>query len=140
MREKVGGWPKIVKIGYGKPKTVRHKYYSPTRGLLDEYVVSSMADLELALPHKHVIRINGRLGLRKREEIFLTARSWGLHVLNPVRVEEEAGVDETVEDLSLDRDLGMDLDLEDIEDVDVDDVEDVDDSADAATTDDKKED
>jgi hypothetical protein len=116
MQEKKGGWPPIVKVGYRKPKKVRNLHFSHKSGILEEFSVNNLSELELALPHKHVVRIGGNVGLRKREQIYQEARSWGLHVLNPVRVEEEEGETETAEDLSLDRDLGLDLDLEDIED------------------------
>ena len=126
MRERIKGWPQVVKIGYKKPAKLRNKYYSQEAGLLEEFIVSSLSDLDLVLPNKHIIRIDGRLGNRKKEQIYQEAVSWGLKVLNPMQArevyEEEAAL---TEDLSLDRDLGLDLDLEDIEDTeDVEDLED----------------
>ena len=127
MRERIKGWPQVVKIGYKKPAKLRNKYFSPETGVLEEFIVSSISDLDLVLPTKHVVRIDGRLGTRKKERIYHEAVSWGLKVLNPLQareaIEEEVAL---TEDLSLDRDLGLDLDLEDVEDTEVsDDVEDV---------------
>lgn len=118
MQEKRGGWPDIVKIGYRSPKAVRNLHVTQQGGfkIREEFMVRNMSDLELVLPHKHVVRIGANVGLRKREKIYSEARSWGLHVLNPVRIEEELGETETAEDLSLDRDLDMDLDL-DLDDI-----------------------
>jgi large subunit ribosomal protein L32e len=115
MRERIKGWPQVVKIGYKKPKKMRHKYFSGTEAL-EEFLVSNLSDLDLVLPHKHVVRIDGKLGTRKKEQIYQEAISWGLKVLNPIQA-RETFEEELTEDLSLDRDLGLDLDLEDVEDV-----------------------
>ena len=118
MRERIKGWPQVVKIGYKKPNLLRHKYYSPVTGALEEFIVSNLSDLDLVLPHKHIIRIDGRLGNRKKEQIYQEAISWGLKILNPIKTREEVLEEaDLTEDLSLDRDLGLDLDLEDVEDL-----------------------
>ena len=124
MRERIKGWPQVVKVGYKKPAKLRNKYFSPESGALEEFIVSSLSDLDLVLPTKHVVRIDGRLGTRKKQQIYQEAISWGLKVLNPLQVRETYEEAELTEDLSLDRDFGLDLDLEDVEDAeDVDDVE-----------------
>jgi large subunit ribosomal protein L32e len=120
MREKLKGHPKLVNIGYRSSKLLRNKYYSDKRGLLEEFIVSNMSDLDLVLPHKHIVRINGNLGQRKKEKLFQEAVSWGLYVINPMKSKEEFDETDLTEDLSLDRDLGLDLDLEDVEDLDLD--------------------
>ena len=117
MREKLKGHPKLVNIGYRSSKILRDKYYSEKKGLLDEFIVSNMADLDLVLPHKHVVRIDGNLGQRKKEKLFQEAISWGLTVINPMRVREEFDDTDLTEDLSLDREMDLDLDLEDVEDL-----------------------
>ena len=128
MRERIKGWPQVVKIGYKKPIEVRSKYFSPEYGALEEFIVSSLSDLDLVLPHKHVVRIDGRLGARKKEQIYQEAVSWGLKVLNPLQAKEAIEEAELTEDLSLDRDLGLDLDLEDDEDQKAEDKDDSEDS------------
>ncbi len=119
MRERIKGWPQVVKVGYKKPAKLRSKYFSPETGVLEEFIVSSLSDLELVLPNKHVVRIDGKLGTRKKERIYQEAVSWGLKVLNPMQTKEAYKEAELTEDLSLDRDLGLDLDLEDVEDAEV---------------------
>ena len=115
MRERIKGWPQVVKIGYKKPAKLRNKYYANEK-VLEEFIVSSLSDLELVLPDKHVVRIDGNLGNRKKEAIYQEAVAWGLKVLNPIQARETYEEEELTEDLSLDRDLGLDLDLEDLED------------------------
>lgn len=124
MREKLKGHPKMVNIGYRSPAALRDLHYSDRTGVLEEFQVSNMADLDLVLPHKHIVRIDGNLGLRKKESLFQEAISWGLRVINPITAKEEFDDSELEEDLSLDRDLGLDLDLEDVEDLDEDSAED----------------
>ena len=123
MRESIKGWPQVVKVGYKKPAKLRNKYYANDK-VLEEFIVSSMSDLDLVLPDKHVVRIDGKLGARKKEQIFQEAVSWGLKVLNPLQARETYEEAELTEDLSLDRDLGLDLDLEDDEDLEESDSED----------------
>lgn len=120
MREKLKGHPRLVNIGFRSSKLLRDRYFTKKRGLLEEFIVSNMSDLELVLPHRHVVRIDGNLGLRKKEKLFQEAVSWGLYVINPMKSKEEFDETDLTEDLSLDRDLGLDLDLEDIEDLDLD--------------------
>ena len=126
MRERIKGWPQVVKIGYKKPSKLRNKYFSPETGVLEEFIVSRLSELDLVLPNKHIVRIDGRLGARKKEQIYQEAVSWGLKVLNPIQTKETYEEEiELTEDLSLDRDLGLDLDLEDVEDAEtVEDIED----------------
>jgi hypothetical protein len=83
----------------------------------EEYLVHNLSDLELVLPHKHVVRIASTVGRRKKEEILQQARSWGLTIINPPIITEDIGLEEVEEDLSLERDISdLDLDLEDLED------------------------
>jgi large subunit ribosomal protein L32e len=126
MREKLKGHPKMVNVGYRKPKLLRDMYFSDKLGLREEFQVSSIPDLDLVLPHKHIVRIDGNLGARKKEKIFQEAVSWGLHVINPITAKEEFDETDLTEDLSLDRDLGLDLDLDDIEENQDDDDESLD--------------
>lgn len=126
MREKLSGHPRMVNIGYRKPKLLRDMHYTEKNGLLEEFIVSNLSDLDLVLPHKHIVRIDGNLGTRKKEKLFQEALSWGLKVINPIKAKEEFDDTNLTEDLSLDREMSLDLDLEDVEDAE--DAEDVKDS------------
>ena len=89
MREKLKGHPRMVNIGFRSSKLLRDRYYSEKRGLLEEFIISNMSDLELVLPHRHVVRIDGNLGLRKKEKLYQEAVSWGLYVINPLKSKED---------------------------------------------------
>ncbi len=111
------GWPVTVKIGYRTPRALRGLHVDGKDNVREEYLVHNTSDLELVLPHKHVVRIGSRVGRRKKEELLQQARSWGLTIINPPIISEDAGLEEVDEDLSLDRDLSeLDLNLEDLED------------------------
>ncbi|OLS23690.1 MAG: 50S ribosomal protein L32e [Candidatus Heimdallarchaeota archaeon LC_3] len=117
MAEAKKGVPATVNIGYRTPRALRGLHVDGKNNVREEYLVHNMSDLELVLPHKHVVRIASTVGRRKKEEILQQARSWGLKIINPPIITEDIGLDETDEDLSLDRDLSeLDLNLEDIED------------------------
>jgi large subunit ribosomal protein L32e len=117
LRESKRGWPAVVKIGYRTPRLLRGMHTDGKGNVREEYVVQNLSDLELVLPHKHVVRIANTVGRRKKEEILQQARSWGLTIINPPIITEETGLEEIEEDLSLDRGLSdLDLDLEDLED------------------------
>lgn len=117
MRESKRGWPAVVKIGYSTPRLLRGKHIDGKDNVREEYLVNNLSDLELVLPHKHVVRIATTVGRRKKEEILQQARSWGLTIINPPILTEDIGLEEVEEDLSLERDISdLDLDLEDLED------------------------
>ena len=119
MKEAKKGWPTTVKIGYRTPRILRGLHVDGKDNVREEYVVHNMSDLELVLPHKHVVRLASNVGRRKKEELLQQARSWGLKIINPPIISEDAGLEEIDEDLSLDRDLSeLDLNLEDLEDAD----------------------
>ena len=115
MRKHLRGWPRTVRIGYGTPYKLRGLHISGDMQVREEFIVHNLADLELALPYKHVIRIAANVGHRKREQLLQQAQIWGLRILNPPSVvAEDLGAEETAEDLSLDRELA-DLDISDVE-------------------------
>ena len=115
MRKHLRGWPRTVRIGYGTPYKLRGLHVSGNVQVREEFIVHNLADLELVLPYKHVVRIAANVGQRKREQLLQQAQIWGIRVLNPPAVTpEELGAEETAEDLSLDRELA-DLDISDVE-------------------------
>ncbi len=73
------GFPKIVKVGYRKPKIVRNLHPS---GFV-EVLVHSPKDLDNIDPTKQAIRIASTVGKRKRLEILEKAKKLGIRVLNP---------------------------------------------------------
>lgn len=79
VRLEEGGWPRRVKVGYGKPKLVRGLHPSG----FQEVLVSRPKDLEGIDPHKQAIRISHTVGLRKRLKILEMAQGLGIRVLNP---------------------------------------------------------
>jgi len=101
MRYELKGWPKIVKVGYRKPKKVRGFH---ARGL-EEVLVFSPSEVVSVDPYTQVIRIGGSVGVRKGREILKVAEKFGIHVLNPkaealapeIEFEEEFGEEETLE-------------------------------------------
>lgn len=117
LKESKRGWPAVVKIGYRTPRMLRGMHTDGKDNVREEYLVSNLSDLELVLPHKHVVRIANTIGRRKKEEILQQARSWGLTIINPPILTEDVGLEEIEEDLSLDRDISdLDLNLDDLED------------------------
>lgn len=79
MRLQKSGSPPLAKIGYGSPRKYRGLHPSGYR----EVLVMSVAELENLNPSSDAVRISGRLGLKKKREIFDAARAKGLKVLNP---------------------------------------------------------
>jgi len=79
MRLQKSGSPPLAKIGYGSPKKYRGLHPSGLRDVL----VSAVAELEKLSPERDAVRISGRLGLKKKQEIFEAAQSRGFKVLNP---------------------------------------------------------
>uniref|UniRef100_A0A7C5U483 Large ribosomal subunit protein eL32 n=1 Tax=Caldiarchaeum subterraneum TaxID=311458 RepID=A0A7C5U483_CALS0 len=79
MRLQKSGSPPLAKIGYGSPRKYRGLHPSGYR----EVLVMSVAELENLNPSSDAVRISGRLGLKKKQEIFDAARAKGLKVLNP---------------------------------------------------------
>jgi len=101
MRYELKGWPRIVKVGYRKPKKVRGLH---ARGL-EEVLIFSPSEVVSVDPYTQVIRIGGSVGLRKGREILRVAERFGIHVLNPkgealppeIELEEEFGEEEALE-------------------------------------------
>lgn len=115
-KESQPGWPKMVKIGYRTPRLLRGLHVSGDLTVREEFIVQNISDLELVLPHKHIVRIGGNVGTRKKEQIYSAAQSWGIPVINPPREVMYESVEEVEEDLSLERDLAdLDLDLDDLD-------------------------
>ncbi|MDW8083744.1 MAG: 50S ribosomal protein L32e [Candidatus Caldarchaeum sp.] len=79
MRLQRSGSPPLAKIGYGSPAEYRGIHPSGYRDVL----VSSVTELEALLPGRDAVRISGRLGLKKKLEVFEAAKAKGLKVLNP---------------------------------------------------------
>ncbi|MEM2093690.1 MAG: 50S ribosomal protein L32e [Candidatus Bathyarchaeia archaeon] len=83
MRLKLQGRPKSVEAGYRSPRRVR--------GLdslgCNEVVVSNVTQLNEVSPDK-VVRIDGRVGKRKRLAILEKSRELKLYVINPGKVSE----------------------------------------------------
>ena len=78
IRKEVKGYPKRVKVGYGKPRLVRGLHPSG----FEEVMVYRPEDLEKVDPARQAARIGGSVGLRKRVEIVRKARELGIRVLN----------------------------------------------------------
>ncbi|EZQ03846.1 50S ribosomal protein L32 [Candidatus Acidianus copahuensis] len=75
------GYPKLVKIGYRKPKNIRNLHSS---GLL-QLRISTLRDLERIdneLKSKVIVTIDGRIGLKKKMEIINKAKELGIEVTN----------------------------------------------------------
>ena len=78
MRIQKKGWPPIVNIGYGGPKTQRGLHPSGYRDIL----IHSVKDLANINPEIDAIRISAKIGRRYKQEIVTQADSFGIKVLN----------------------------------------------------------
>jgi len=78
MRIQRKGWPPIVKIGYRKIKIARNLHPS---GLI-EVLVHNVKDLTNLDKNKHIVRISGKVGKKKRLEIIEAANKLGLKIAN----------------------------------------------------------
>jgi len=72
------GYPPRVKVGYGKPRMVRHLH--PTGYRL--VIVHRPEELEGLDPGRDAVVIGRTVGLRKRIEIARIAREKGLRIIN----------------------------------------------------------
>jgi large subunit ribosomal protein L32e len=110
MRQQKRGWPKVVKVGYGGPKSVRNLHPSG----LEEVMVYTISDLALIDPETQVARLGGSVGKKKRISILEEANNQGVKVLNPGKakglVESEP---QTENDLDVETDSDLDEDKED---------------------------
>jgi large subunit ribosomal protein L32e len=78
LRENYGYRPAKVRIGYGKPRSVRGMHPSGFR----EVPVFRVQDLEGVDPKVEAVRIGGTVGTKKRREIVESADKLGIRVLN----------------------------------------------------------
>jgi len=78
IRLEIKGYPKRVKIGYGKPRLVRNLH--PTGFKL--VIVHRPEDVDKVDPTKEAIVIGRTVGLRKRIEIVRRAIERGVRVIN----------------------------------------------------------
>ncbi|MFP3216766.1 MAG: 50S ribosomal protein L32e [Vulcanisaeta sp.] len=78
IRLEIKGYPKKVKIGYGKPRLVRHLH--PTGFRL--VIVHRPEDVDKVDPTREAIVIGRTVGLRKRVEIVKRAIERGVRVIN----------------------------------------------------------
>ena len=78
MRTELKGWPKSVKVGYRGPAAVRGLHSSG----YEEVIIWNTSDLENINPKKHVVRIAGSVGSRKKEAILKKAEELKLRILN----------------------------------------------------------
>jgi hypothetical protein len=99
MRRQQRGWPRLVKVGYGKPKLLRGLHPSGLR----EIMVNQLKELASVDPKKEVVRIARNVGERKRLAIIEKAKELEIKVLNPVgiRKPEEETVEPEVEEPSV---------------------------------------
>lgn len=82
MRRSIKGWPRLVKVGYRTPKSLRGVHPSG----LNEVVVFRPEDLDQLVPEKTVVRVAHTVGARKRLQIMDKAKIMGIHVINPSKV------------------------------------------------------
>ena len=78
LRENYGYRPAKVRIGYGKPRSVRGLHPSGFR----EVPVFRVQDLEGLDPKVEAVRIGSTVGTRKRRAIVESADKQGIRVLN----------------------------------------------------------
>jgi len=78
IRLEIKGYPKRVKVGYGKPRLVRNLH--PTGFKL--VIVHRPEDVDKVDPTKEAIVIGRTVGLRKRIEIVRRAIEKGVRVIN----------------------------------------------------------
>jgi len=111
VKEKRKGWHKMPSVGYRGPKKVRGLHPSGK----EELMIYRETDLLRADPEKHVLRIAGNIGRKRRVEIENQASILGLRIVNPKpTLTEEIAVEESI---------GAELDLEDIDIEDLKDIE-----------------
>jgi len=79
MRMNTKGWPKMVNVGYGGPKTARCLHPS----VYSEVLVRNLSQIDGLDPTKQAIRIAHTVGGKKRREIITRAKEKRLHVFNP---------------------------------------------------------
>jgi large subunit ribosomal protein L32e len=84
MRQNVKGWPKTVNVGYGGPKTAKFLHPSGYK----EVLVHNLSEIEGLDNETQAIRIDHRVGGKKRMEILTKAKEKGLHILNPRELKE----------------------------------------------------
>lgn len=80
MRLSKKGWPPIVSIGYGLPKSIKSLHPSG----LKEVLVFNPKELEKVNPEKEAVRIGHTVGKRKRLQIIEKAKELGIKILNPI--------------------------------------------------------
>ncbi len=78
MRKEKKGNPKLVKVGYRRPKSERGIHPSGYR----EVLVNNPQEVEEVNPESQAIRIASSVGKRKREKIMDKAQEKGIKVLN----------------------------------------------------------
>ncbi|MFQ5951282.1 MAG: 50S ribosomal protein L32e [Candidatus Geothermarchaeales archaeon] len=78
VRRKIKGWPKMPGSGFRGPKNTRGLHPSG----FSEVLVHNPAALDGLNPTRHVIRVAGTVGGRKKEQIVSRADTLGLRVLN----------------------------------------------------------
>ena len=79
MRMDAKGWPRMVNVGYGGPRTARHLHPSG----YTEIIVRNLGQIDGLDPTMQAIRIARNVGGKKRREIITRAKEKKLHVLNP---------------------------------------------------------
>jgi len=97
MRMNTKGWPKMVNVGYGGPKTARHLHSSGYA----EVLIHNLRQIDGLDPTRQAVRIAHDVGGKKRREIITRAKEKRLHVFNPhelkLEKEEVEGTDEVKE-------------------------------------------
>jgi large subunit ribosomal protein L32e len=79
VRKSVKGWPKLVKVGYRGPKSVRYLHPSGYR----EVLVHNLNELTGTVPGRDAVRIGSTVGAKKRAALLRRANELGLVILNP---------------------------------------------------------
>ena len=79
MRMNTKGWPKMVNVGYGGPKTARHLHSSGYA----EVLIHNLRQIDGLDPTRQAVRIAHDVGGKKRREIITRAKEKRLHVFNP---------------------------------------------------------
>ena len=115
MRLNLRGWPKVVNIGYGSPKAVRHLHPSGN----EEVTVHNVGDLTIIDPETQVARIGGSVGTKKRINIVREADLRGIRVLNAGKARkillEESEEELIAEEVSETEGEGSSEEAEDVE-------------------------
>ncbi len=79
VRRSKKGWPKVVKIGYSRPKATKGLHPSGLR----EVIVWRPQDLENLDQKTQVARIAHTVGEKKRVQILEQAKKTNIRILNP---------------------------------------------------------